>query len=88
MAGDSGVNAVGDLESFSDSHAECVAVFALGEIEAEIEFVFLADLESHTSAAGRKKMIASHLTQSGRNFTDSDKGDHANLQGRVRRYST
>ena len=70
------------LESFSDSHAECVAVFALGEIEAEIEFVFLADLKSHTSAAGRKKMIASHLTQSRRDLTDPDEGDHAKSPGK------
>jgi hypothetical protein len=71
------VNAVTRLESFSNSHAECVAIFALGEIGAEIEFVFLADLESQAAAASRKKIIALYLAQSGRDLTHSDKGDHA-----------
>ena len=71
------IDAVIRLEGFSDSHAECVPVFALGEIDAEIEFVFLADLESQATAAGREKLIALHLAQSGRDLTDSDKGDHA-----------
>jgi hypothetical protein len=53
------INAVTRLESFSNSHAECVTIFALGEIGAEIEFVFSADLESQAAAAGREKMIAS-----------------------------
>jgi hypothetical protein len=71
------VNAVTRLESFSNSHAECVAIFALGEIGAEIEFVFSADLESQAAATGREKMIALYLAQSGRGLTNSDKGDHA-----------
>ena len=47
-----------------------------------------ADLESQATTAGREKMIALHVAQSGRDLTDSDKGDHAKSPGKVRRYSS
>ena len=45
------------LKSFAHAQAECVTVFASGDICAKIDVILLAQLEPHSGAAAGKKVV-------------------------------